>query len=565
MYNIVLYYSRTLNYKSPAKAATLTVVKKGKFADHGGECISVPVTYFNDGWGKKRFARPNHTFLVALCLSSCTGTKRHSMRVLYDVKSSTFELTEGVFKQYHLLWLSHRKPSEPVYEMTSQNPVDDAIAFLCQFLPDPKQRKRMHKSRRGLKNDPFAEYRLDLDVLDTPRDISRRLSLKGQGKSPDEFTRRFGEVLNNVISLRAGFRWLRNSCHLDVWLMEEFSIFSTMCSTDAGSLLLLSMVDGPAKDMGMLRLVNVLLALGTAKQQQYKVAYWLMEIEMYKASMKMWGMSMCTEHAVLLTENSNCRDDSVHVACTIQCSSICHRDKAVIGKKTVNASDEWYSVPAEYMRTEVGMTEEGKKIWDHTGDYGRNPHDGVEDVMQTLLARSDRRKAACKECADMNIEPRPFLVSIKTPLLAKLPKFLRVDANRGTAIQPEQIFSIGGWTYDLCSVIFGNNSHFQSNVMLKGDWYHYDGLGIKPGGEHRLKKMYEDKEDYWCPFTSGYEPVSYRYVRFDPLEPSMEHVLPLNDIADFKANEFQYESMHSVLDAEDHVLQGGTVIDVTVS
>ena len=528
----------------------------------------MPVNWFVNGWGKKRFARPNNTFLVALCLSSSTVVERHTMRVLYDDKTSAFQMTEGVFQQYRLLWLAHRAPSVPVYEMTSKNQADNAISFLCRFMQPPKPRKRMAKTRLENISDPYAEYRCDLNVLDSQRDEDRRASLASQDRSAGEFKRRFNEVVTWATSNRDGFAWLRNSCHLDVWLMEELALLSSLCSRDVGSLLVLGILSGPDKDMGMLRLVKVLLALGKPQQQQYKVAYWLMEIEQYKAGMKMWGYSMCTEHADMLSEHSGCRDGSVHVACTIECSNPFHEDAAVVGKKNVTCANEWYSVPAKYMRTQVGRNEEGKIIWDHDGDYGRHVHVDIEDVMQTLLARSDRRKATCKQCADQHVEPPPFLVSIKTPLLAKLPKFLRVHVNRGSTIQPEQGFQIGGWDYDLCSVVFGNTGHFQSNVLLNTVWFHYDGMGIKTGDSgqtRRLKKMDNEDEQYWLPFTEGYAPVSYTYLRFDPVNSSsLEHVAPINDIADFKVDDFQFESMHSVLDAADLVRQGGEVIDISV-
>jgi hypothetical protein len=143
-----------------------------------------------------------------------------------------------------------------------------------------------------------------------------------------------------------------------------------------------------------------------------------------------------------------------------------------------------------------------------------------------------------------------------------------VHVNRGSTIQPEQWFQIGGWSYELCSVVFGNTGHFQSNVLLNTVWFHYDGMGIKTGDSgqtRRLKKMDNEDEQYWLPFTDGYAPVSYTYLRYDPAHSSsLEHVAPINDIADFKVDDFQFESMHSVLDAADLVRQGGEVIDISV-
>ena len=159
-------------------------------------------------------------------------------------------------------------------------------------------------------------------------------------------------------------------------------------------------------------------------------------------------------------------------------------------------------------------------------------------------------------CKDKKIVPAPFLQSTKTPMKAQLPKFLRVQLNVASAFQPELRFNIGGWEYQLYSVVFGSKSHFTSNIRFKERWFHYDGQGHRrfPQRNCNLKLMEEQDAKYWVPFRPGYAAISLRYMRQDPEgQATFGHVSPVGvaEAEGFRVDQCQYASMHTVLDYGD--------------
>ena len=576
-------YDQTITTSVPYISVSAAKLKptdnQTDFPDRGGTYVSVPLNYFNDSGGWKRKFK-KHSFFVAMCQTSNPHTQRHTVKLLYDAASSAFEMQESAFVGFHLMWTSHGKPEIPMYEIDPKAQVDGAMQFLCNFMQEGvKRRKKPVKPK-----DRHHDLRVDLEELDTDKDLARRRNLARTGRAANEFINRFDKALYWIVFGREGYAWgsapgCDNSCHLDVWLMEEFAMLSDMCTTEQGSLLMKNTVTGPDKDMAMARLLKVLLSIHEPDRERLKNAYWLMEIEKYNASLVMGRFAMYTEHATILSEQSASRDDSVHVACDIVCSNPLHTLEPKIGRQLVNWIDEWYHLPAHLTRVNLGPNAEGQVQWDHEGRQGRVQHTGVKDLLFTLIARSDMRRAQCLTCISNNVVPAPYLRSVKKPLRAGLPKFLRVHvAGRMNTsahpanLEPDEAFNIGEWEYELYSCIFGNQTHFISNICLgmgntmgrakgisKKVWYHYDGMGFRgqtnnAGKKYRLKKIRDPETSYWLPWKAGYVALSYRYMRFDPPgRATMAHVSPVGDESQFPTNEEQYQSMNSVLDSADLV------------
>ena len=142
-----------------------------------------------------------------------------------------------------------------------------------------------------------------MDTLDTEQDLNRRYNLRRNNNHAGEFTRRFETVMTWTTDNRMGFVWDNNSCHLDTWLMEEFAMLFKLCSTNEGSLLMQNTLTGPNKDMPMVRLVKVLLALGI-DGDRLKKGYWLMEIEHYNGKTPIGAFAPADTHMWMLEDNS---------------------------------------------------------------------------------------------------------------------------------------------------------------------------------------------------------------------------------------------------------------------
>ena len=284
-----------------------------------------------------------------------------------------------------------------------------------------------------------------------------------------------------------------------------------------------------------------------------------MEMERYNSKHHIGAYASPGAHVYLLEEYSNCRYGAVRIACDIVCSNPQHENESIIGNKHIHAQKEWYTLPDNLIGKIVGVTGEGKSIWDHDGEQGRVKHEGVEDLLQTCMARSDGDRVRCRVCKNKGILPAHFLRSIKTPMKAELPKLLRVAIAVVNDFKPELRFSIGGWEYQLYSVIFGNKQHFTSNIRLdygggsEKRWFHYDGLGhrAQQPKDCKLRLMEEPDEKYWVPFRHGYVAVSYRYMRQDPEgQATLGYVSPVGvtEAEAFRVDQVQYSSMHTVLD-----------------
>ena len=192
--------------------------------------VSVSVSYFNNGVWKNRFLNPSVQYCVAMCLHSDKHTKKHTLLILGDHRSGAFEVSEKMFRESRALWNAHDQPHLPLYTLGTTTVVisddsDTETFYGVSWTSPTKPQKKSPRRRAQQSQGKHGHLRLDLDRLDSGKQLRRRNRLKEDLRPEQEFKQRFEVAERLLCRTREAFTWRGNSCHLDCWLMEEFAFF----------------------------------------------------------------------------------------------------------------------------------------------------------------------------------------------------------------------------------------------------------------------------------------------------------------------------------------------------
>ena len=405
--------------------------------------------------------------------------------------------------------------------------------------------------------------RMDLTVM--PDEIFRRAdNLAKTNRVHEVYKELFRKLTNKLMSARKPYSWDENSCHLDTWLMHMIALCSLIASTGRGGSLLLDTV---RTDYAFRRLTKVLLAAGERNQNKLRDAYWLTEVEEYRAPLQMFRFTVDDEHDTIIEENSDAFRDgrnSVGVALEFHCTNPDHEMYEGNENMKLYLRDKWYSIPVEWCRQQ-----DEKSNWSLAGTTEQHQHLSIEDFLQTVISRSDLEDFPCKKCSGLGF----FRISKKKiPSKALLPKVLRIATGAGAATKPKSDhFVVGGIRYDLVGITFGNSIHFNGCIRLDKKWYQYDGMGVASShstsarGEHRLQLIQRGADESapdavfqtaLRPFNnkpgkSPYKTLSYRYLRMPPSNGvhTWDRVHPAN-CDNMRTDDVQFDAMNCILDRD---------------
>ena len=357
------------------------------------------------------------------------------------------------------------------------------------------------------------------------------------------------KCLDVVISMRNPWTWCANSCHLDCWLMVELSFFGRLIGSPNNSNNSLLTDDIVLNSPALKKLFKVLLMAGSDRQDKLKMWYWAMEIEEYmggstSARSSFASVNDYSRHgdffASSLRDHNNLDLRSVQIGLQPICNNPTHIDIPTTSKalRTITAVDNWYTIPDDWARQK-----DANGRWYTTRSHAR-PHANISDVMETVLGRTEGETTECTECASKL--HKSFQITLqKTPSLSTLPLALEINVDPDQLVLAEPFFNIGGTKYTLLSVVFGNGAHFTCNVMLRGLWYHYDGLGM-PSRQDDSRGTYDNGMPDMPVLVRAYEymqappseseddeyrAIAYRYFReggkmLQPSPIEKPHVLP---------------------------------------
>ena len=457
---------------------------------------------------------------------------KHWLAVLgLGAGAATF-ITEEAFREYHNLWIAHGRPMVPKYEMGSRVP--DSFGHIDRTVPSCKKRKRTStnsntpiKRKQQSLQQRFPRLAIDWSqVLPDRVDLQRSSSRIRPAQT--DITEQFGGLLLAVVQRLLNFRnpwsWKANSCHLDCFLMVELAFFHQLASIPN------MLVDGLVRSsLPLQRLFKVLLAVGTPEQDNLRDAYWAMEISTYKRRPdfgKIADYDLHREHLhAAHVKTGGVPLNTVETTSRVTCSVADHPGGPGTRTRrysTIEAQSIWFSLPDDLSASQADI--DGKPQWT-TAKARKHSHTGAEDVLCTLLARSDVCQAPCKTC------PRGTVTTEKLLEGVLMPATLSFGVFQASNIPIRPHFNFGGIAYGLIGVVFGNEKHFACNIKLGDYWYHYDGLGMPEraptvkGGPWpvtprlcRVRKDEEDNPRYLdTPDGKGsaskYTPVTIRYAR----------------------------------------------------
>lgn len=526
------------------------------FGDMGGTFGSVNVSWFNVSPWTKQFENPKNTYFVVMCIWSEPFERVHHMQILGDRTCFTFN--DAKLTEAQNLWVGHQRPVKPFYRLAFSDGIDQIVISSDSDEDGPKD----HKKPKYQGN--MDHVRMDLTAI---RDeiFRRAANLAKTNRVHEVYKELFMKVTNQLTSARRPYTWAENSCHLDTWLMQMIAVCSLIASTGSGGTLLLDTV---RTDNAFRRLTTVLLSAGERNQNQLRDAYWLTEVEVYRAPIQMFRFTLDDEHDTIIEENSDAFGDkrtSVGVAYEFHCTNPDHEMYEGNENMKMYLRDKWFSIPDLWCREQ-----DEQNNWSLAGTTVQHEHHSIEDFLQTVVCRSDLEDFPCKKCHSLGF----FRISKKKiPAKALLPKVLRIGTEEGAVTKPQSDhFVIGGIRYELMGITFGNSIHFNGCIRLDKKWYQYDGMGVASGqlqnarGTHRLQLIQRRAGDTapdaefqaaLQPFNNKpgktpYKTLSYRYLRMPPLNGvhTWDRVHPRN-CDNMPIGDLQFDAMNFVLDHDD--------------
>jgi hypothetical protein len=371
------------------------------------------------------------------------------------------------------------------------------------------------------------EYTTDWNQTLNDRDEERLLhpAADADHRPGQVFARVLSESVDRVISGRNPWSWMVNSCHLDTWLMVELSFFGRLASSNVTPL-----TDQVAlSSTALMKLFKVLISVGHTTQDNMKMAYWAMEIEDYQGGSRQARKTFklptdYQKHGEFLqiqdrrTANMNITTLSLGMKAT--CTNPDHTIARSVLKRVphIPVEDYWYTLPDDWTRTKGS---DGR--W-KTDQCHQVRHADLEDVVETLLGRSDGETSNCPTCSKTHPGTSYQISWEKYPSLSMLPLCLEYTVDPDSNVPVSEKLNIGGLEYTLLAIVFGDGGHFKCNVLLRDNWYHYDDLGFaisvpktgnNPSPPRLVRINHPDTFSTTPPPTGGFKPISYRYIRDD--------------------------------------------------
>ena len=106
----------------------------------------------------------------------------------------------------------------------------------------------------------------------------------------------------------------------------------------------------------------------------------------------------------------------------------------------------------------------------------RIPYKDLSDFVERSMFQRIGTPEECLTCRDLLVNHYRGLGTCVPPHLLIIDTNAHI-AHGGVRIQPvprETVFDVGNYRYQLVSVILQTVTHFVCNVLLHGDWFHYD-------------------------------------------------------------------------------------------
>ena len=402
-------------------------------------------------------------------------------------------------------------------------------------------------------HERFAQYDLEWEKVLPPARARKLGSQTSEqlGNGTFEVAAELATCLKKVEN-GSCWRYESNSCHIDTWLMVELSFFSTL--TSETNLLTDDIV---LQSETLTKLFKVLLGVGSNDQDVFKMAYWAMEIEVYEGGSSNARLNFRKQvdymrHPSYFTSrlNDHCNLDlaGTTIGHAPQCNNPNHVPKPMTKKAGtglgMNVRENWYSLPDAWNRTQ-----DIDKKW-HISKIHFHAHKSMQDVMGTLLGRTDGETTECSECFK-NTGGSYQITWHKDPSLSLLPLSLEFELDPSLKVHAEELLTIGGIEYRLLAVVFGDGNHFKCNVNLGNKWYHYDCTGIltrsllNPSDSVPVPLIMPFGDRYMEPPrpVGDYKPIAYRYLRKNAttLDPT-----PMTDVSSLPSD-LQFNNMWRLL------------------
>ena len=463
--------------------------EKNKREGKEGMMISVPGYYFTNGpWKKKHVGTATKTKHF---VATNVGTKynleqkqtMYIMSIIGDHPDGDFEVKEKVFDEYRALWLSHGSLAVPYYDLgqvnIEQSIIGEEYVDKKKLKRTPKKRKRQREKgpTRTISDDMWNAWDVPEDVHIQIKDIINELCSSAAGDEPNKLL----------------WTWASNSCHLDTFLAVELAFFGqysaeikasgkgTLCGDD---------------DMGTKRLLKILLGAHERNRNKLRNEYWKMEIETdtYADSIDWSLVGSVLDHRSNVSSNMNANrmkwTRKLQVRKLFICTNEHHQDQERTGTKAeVPATVNWWPFPDKrinYIDPEDGR--EKCRIEPCLPITNEN----LRAVLMNLVARTDETKKICNLCKQADPSNQHYIHQICLAPHTKFPVSLvfAMEGFSGTArVPPEMKFTIGRTTYTLYAVMFSDGAHFHSTLLLNGNWYRYDDLGINRTIKDQLLTM----------------------------------------------------------------------------
>jgi hypothetical protein len=97
-------------------AAELLLNLRPTFADAGGNLLSIPVAWFNNGPWKDQFTRPGTTFVTVIVEKSHAAKQRHECCILGAASNDNFDVNHEIYTEGRARWIAHGERHLPSYE-----------------------------------------------------------------------------------------------------------------------------------------------------------------------------------------------------------------------------------------------------------------------------------------------------------------------------------------------------------------------------------------------------------------------------------------------------------------
>ena len=338
------------------------------------------------------------------------------------------------------------------------------------------------------------------------RNLDRRNTyFRGEGKPDRAKCQALERAVAGMLCTRKPWKWDRNSCHLDTYLMMELATYSTWVSSDER----LSDNDIWPDDKHMNALYATLVNVGKEEQNAIRMSLWA---QFFSDESPLYEFGSPISHMSTMEMSSSTFRSRIRTTTIRKCSNPVHEDqsKTVDVTGIIQVVPVWFKMPPFFDRR-LGDDASWQRNQAHMV-----PFVNTRDMLMGVLARSDEKIRVCLTCKGSNSGMHFYKVRKKPEQNTLMPPVLHFDLsagfNLGREVEPELQFCLGGHVYDLVCVVFYSGSHYNCRVKLNNTWYDYDDMGCRRGPTHILC-LSRDTDHIHVPFKQQFHPVMYRYVR----------------------------------------------------